>query len=119
MYQQLQSVTSTVPGVNMVTPPGIMTTDHTSTGLYPSIPYDRNLYLTVTSPDGQDKEILGSKELLNISHRYSQSGIISIEWKWLNDCTNPCQIFASVFSRASNETGFSDTIFLSFNQFQC
>ena len=61
----------------MVTPPGIMTTDHTSTGLYPSIPYDRNLYLTVTSPDGQDKEILGSKELLNISK------IFTI-WDYLN-----------------------------------
>ena len=29
--------------------------------MVPVIPYDRNLYLTVTSPDGQDKEILNSK----------------------------------------------------------
>ena len=27
----------------------------------PVIPYDRNLYLTVTSPDGQDKDLLTSK----------------------------------------------------------
>ena len=29
--------------------------------LVPVIPYDRNLYLTVTSPDGQDKDLLTSK----------------------------------------------------------
>ena len=32
------------------------------TGSGGMIPYDRNLYLTVTSPDGQDKEIIGAKE---------------------------------------------------------
>ena len=31
-------------------------------GLF-TIPYDRNLYLTVTSPEGQDKELLPSKAL--------------------------------------------------------
>lgn len=45
----------------MMTSGNVVTKTMSSTGLNP-IPYDRNLYLTVTSPDGQDKEILGSKE---------------------------------------------------------
>ena len=45
----------------MMTSGNMVTKAISSTGLNP-IPYDRNLYLTVTSPEGQDKEILGSKE---------------------------------------------------------
>ena len=52
MYQQLQLSGGTISGQ----PPG-----SSGQGASGVIPYDRNLYLTVTSPDGQDKEIIGAK----------------------------------------------------------
>ena len=51
MYQQLQ-----LSGASSGQPP--RASGHGASGV---IPYDRNLYLTVTSPDGQDKEIIGAK----------------------------------------------------------
>ena len=53
------------------------------------IPYDRNLYLTVTSPDlpGHDREILSSKALTEITsvhidlHLYFTPGICKVYFK--------------------------------------
>ena len=62
MYQHLQA------GVGQ--PPGAAS-GHGASGVAGVIPYDRNLYLTVTSPDGQDKEILGAKACYQHSDRIS------------------------------------------------
>ena len=53
------------------------------------IPYDRNLYLTVTSPDGQDKEILGAKGTCQLLENFRKWGgfvlncILLGEYHWI------------------------------------
>ena len=68
MYQHLQAGGQT---------PGAVS-GHGASGVGGVIPYDRNLYLTVTSPDGQDKEILGAKAC------YQHSlALLEISWRVL------------------------------------
>ena len=77
MYQQLQCPPAATPSA---TPPSMVTMSNS--GLYPCIPYDRNLYLTVTSPDGQDKEILGAN-----THK---EPLLNMRQTGLGDTISPC-----------------------------
>ena len=74
------------------------------------IPYDRNLYLTVTSPDGQDKEILGAKAC------YQHSGNLAfLKTFWTDLCPKRISLEPSLGNQKQIDTFVSTPILREIN----